>query len=486
MLFKALTASYINDSKIINFFLPWLKIYSLRVALNNAEAVRHRLKNTLEENDKIQAEMGRIKAQNIALTQKIIENGSLNFRKVDFIKDTINSEFIRNEVAGELEIPSIMTMLNWPQFFSDMNEDGFAELIRLSALLTQSNQVANELTNFWFLFGLKNFNQLLTDGYKNFKRTIACNYYNFLVQEGDAQIKTLETILPSSDLTKCMEIAKSIPVDPYFPTVLSSCKPIKTPNLNDSSHAGEQFNYVDRKDQFSYNYFLLLLREYVKNIDTKNYLEQLEEPIEGNPLLISIENKLFSQDLANSLIEFYAIDNAVNFNNINTVLEIGGGYGRNAFVILSLNPKAKIVMVDIMPALYIAQRYLSSVFKNHTIFRARQFSSYDEVSAEINNSSIIFLLPHQLELLPEKQFDLCINISSFGEMNFQQIEWYFNQINRLTKGYFYLKQWTKSINFFDDLVVEQKDYPYYPNWKQLFNRNCVIQTEFFEALYQVE
>ena len=192
-----------------------------------------------------------------------------------------------------------------------------------------------------------------------------------------------------------------------------------------------------------------------------------------------------SQDLANSLIEYYSINKHFSFKNVRTVLEIGGGYGRNAHVILSLNPHAKIVLVDILPGLYIAQRYLSSIFKDHKIFKARDFSSYDEVKTKIEEASIVFLLPHQLSLMPNKYFDLSMNISSLAEMNVEQIEWYFTQINRLTRQCFYTKQWDVSKNPFDGLELKKSDYPYPDNWQPIYSRNCAVQKAFHETLYAV-
>jgi hypothetical protein len=78
-----------------------------------------------------------------------------------------------------------------------------------------------------------------------------------------------------------------------------------------------------------------------------------------------------------------------------------------------------------------------------------------------------------------------MNISSFGEMSPDQIAWYFDQVDRLTQGYFYTKQWHESKNPFDGLVLKQSDYPYRSNWTELYSRNCAIQNAFFETLFKV-
>ncbi len=405
----------------------------------------------------------RMTGQSVASTTqlrlpKIIhkENVILFANRREKLPDQANIEGIKinlNEIAG---------LLNWPEVLDDVKRaNGFKELIRLLSLYAQEENVEhagiNDSSNCWLLLASKNWDQLLDNGYHHFKRTVGHNYFNFLVQAGDAQIKAVESLLPESILEKCKNIALSMPRDPAFAT----------------------------QEPFSYYYFVLLLWEYVKTIDTQHYLDRLEEPSEGNPLLVFSQQKSMSQDLANSLIEYYTMCKAVSFEKTHNILEIGGGYGRNAYVILTLNPNARIVLVDIMPALYIAQRYLSSVFKERKVFQARSFSCYEEVKEEIEAASIVFLLPHQLSLLPDKQFDLSMNISSFGEMHLKQIEWYFQQINRLTSQYFYMKQWNVSKNPFDKLILNRDDYPYLENWKQIYLNNCAVQDEFFETIYQV-
>ena len=132
----------------------------------------------------------------------------------------------------------------------------------------------------------------------------------------------------------------------------------------------------------------------------------------------------------------------------------------------------------------------SSIFlpflKRKKIFKAQKFSSYSDIKNEIDEADIIFLLPHQLEYFPDKFFDFTLNISSFGEMSLKQIHWYFRQINRLTRHYFYTKQWNVSKNPFDGLELTKNDYPYPATWKQIYSRNCVIQNDFFETIFQME
>lgn len=364
-----------------------------------------------------------------------------------------------NSIKAYPALDKIAGMLHWPELLDKVeSKNGFGELLRLLALFYDRESKVSNPSNCWVLLAAKNCDQLLKYGYENFKRTIGHNYFNFLVQKGDPQIKAVEGVLPAAIVEYCKGKAQILPRDPSF-------------RVN---------------DPVSYYYFVLLLWEYAKKIDRYSYLDQLEEPKEGNPILVEVEGKSMSQDLANSLIEYYSINDYAPFSKIKNVLEIGDGYGRNAHVILSLNPELRVILVDILPALYLAQRYLSSVFKNRKVFMARDFENYEEVRGEIESASIVFLMPHQLTLLPNDYVDLTMNISSFGEMSVDQIDWYFDQINRLTREYFYTKQWNESKNPFDGLVLKKRDYPYRSHWKEIYSRNCEVQIEFFETLFQVK
>lgn len=439
--FNILAKTIISRFANISFNLK--KYLSLR-----AENIIRRFTKTREQEiHSLMAINSRLENENTILHEKLSVLRSNNFKMI-----------AQKDSWERVSLGDVAGMLNWPKLLIDSERtNGFSELIRLLSLFSNEESFVNSPSCCWVLLSTKNCDQLLESGYHNFKRTIGHNYFNFLVQEGDPQIHATESLLSAETREACQQIALSIPNDPTF----------------------------DTAKQFSYHYFILLLWEYVKKIDNHHYLDKLAEPMEGNPILVTNNGKSMSQDLANSIIEYYSINEHLPFQQVSTVLEIGSGYGRNAHVILSLNPKAKIVLVDILPALYIAQRYLSSVFKNHKIFRAKAFSSYEEVKNEMEAASIVFLLPHQLALMPDKHFDLSMNISSLAEMNMDQIKWYFTQINRLTRKCFYTKQWDISKNPFDDLELKKNDYPYPENWQPIYSRNCAIQNEFHETLYAV-
>ena len=65
----------------------------------------------------------------------------------------------------------------------------------------------------------------------------------------------------------------------------------------------------------------------------------------------------------------------------------------------------------------------------------------------------------------------------------KQIHYWFQEIDRLCRGRFYSKQWITQTNEIDDIVIKREDYPAPKHWRTVFNRRCVAQPRFFEALY---
>lgn len=313
-------------------------------------------------------------------------------------------------------------------------------------------------SKYWEELNRKNLSQLAEEGYENFKRTIARSYFTWIVRPGDLQIRWLRERL---SIGAVMGAA--------FRTLFSRNHPPLT--------------WAQSK---SYSYLTRLLWEWGSANDPDHLFGRLQEPPEGNPPRVYRKGRLVSQDLMNSLLEFRSIlAPEVDRSRVRSILELGPGYGRTAFVFLSLLPGVRYILSDIPPALAISERYLSGLFKDRKIFPYRPFDHYEEVRAEFEAADLAFLLPHQLRLLPEKSVDLFINISSLHEMRLDQIRYYFDVLGRLVRTYFYFKQWRESKIPFEDVTIREADYPIPREWKKIYWRPCAVQEYFFEALFEI-
>ena len=303
-------------------------------------------------------------------------------------------------------------------------------------------------SKYWVELNRKNIDQLLHRGYDNFKRTIALNYFTWSDPNSSSQADYLKSHLPLHVSTNCA-----------FRSRLAPCH-----------------EYMTRRQSKGYNLLTYLLWEYMSRRDRFNLLQTIQEPLEGNPPRIYRRGMLISQDLANSILEYNSImDPALDASKFTSIMELGAGYGRNAYVFRKALPHVRYIVVDIPPALWVAQKYLSSQFPSDRIFYYQEFSDFSEVSDSLKNSKLAFLLPKQLDLLPDDYVDMLVNISSLHEMRFDQIEYYFGCIDRIVKRYFYMKAWKVSKIPYDDIEVRELDYPARSNWKELFRRECPVQ-----------
>ena len=186
----------------------------------------------------------------------------------------------------------------------------------------------------------------------------------------------------------------------------------------------------------------------------------LGEPALGNPPPVLHHRRLISQDLANSALETAAIRRALGREKPTSVLEIGAGYGRTAFALLGVYPKARYTIVDIEPALSLSRWYLSSLYPDRDI----AFVTSDDASAERIG-----------------EVDLAISISSLQEMTHEQVRHYLDLLDAVVDGTVFLKQWRQWTNPVDGVVIDFDQYPVPERWQQVFRESSPVQTAFDQA-----
>lgn len=330
-----------------------------------------------------------------------------------------------------------------------------------------------QASEFWEKLNQLNIEWLKTDGLDNFKRTVNNNYFNWMVHKKSVYFRNVAR----SFFAKAMRNPGKL-----LSLILT--------NIGEMQHrtyisTNTQKTFLQRK---IYALYLLFLHEYVKDNDEFGILDKLEEPMVGNPIVVEKDGKKISQDISNSYMEYSYVRNVLgdDFSKVKTVAEIGGGYGRLSYLfhLLHQGEGIKIVLIDLPPALLVAQWYMREVFSEARIMGYRNFSSFSEIEEEFKSSSICFFLPHQLELLPEGTIDLLINVSSLQEMSRNQINRYYELVEEKAH-YFYTKQWVLWENPEDKISVPAVIYPTRPDWELLNARLNPIHTEFFEAIFEV-
>ena len=312
-------------------------------------------------------------------------------------------------------------------------------------------------SKFWERYNAKNQQELDSQGFENLKRTVATNYFTWVVDRTHEQFRFLRRHTRLRD----------------WPAILWGAGRAD-PGVALPPARQRQLAVLVR-----------MLWKFAERRDPDRLLARLAEPEVGNPFPIRLGARLISQDLANAVLEYGAIREHFRpgAGERPVICELGAGYGRNAYVFAHAVPQAKYVIVDIPPALHVAERYLSEVLPGRRVFGFRCFEDFESVREEFESADLAFLLPHQAELLPAKSVDLFVNISSLHEMTMEQIGAYFGLVDRTTRGFFYTKQWYVSENPDDGIRVRHTDYPVPGRWRQLFHRPAPVQRSFFEAMY---
>jgi len=318
---------------------------------------------------------------------------------------------------------------------------------------------------FWESLAATNIAQLRDGGFGNFKRTVNMKYFNWNIL-GIVRHQLLPVLrywLKHRDWSV---------FGPEFPKSI------------DPAHSGiKSFNLLSA---VIYRVYVAMLWNYVSGEDSMGLLKKIEEPSAGNPFDIIYKGLRTSQDVCNSIHEFYqAGGGAASDGRPWNVAELGAGYGRLGYVFLKALPSSTYTIIDIPPALNLAQEYLGAVFPEEKVFKFRRFQRFEDVQEEFGAARIRFLAAHQIELLPAKEFDLVLNISSLHEMTLEQIANYLRQIDRICRGQFYTKQWKVSRAKTNGFVIKENEYPIPVSWRCLYHRQHPIQRMFFEALYSV-
>jgi len=244
-------------------------------------------------------------------------------------------------------------------------------------------------------------------------------------------------------------------------TTRDMVRAVVEPNtLSRRAWAGVDWSLIDR---YLYVFATRLLWYYAERHGDRMALAVGEAPL-GSPFPVRLRRHLVSQDLANGSLEIGTIRAGLGSVQPRQIVEIGGGYGRTAFLLLSLYPEAEYTIVDIEPARTISNWYLSTLFPTR---------------------KLLFVSPDDIEHIPMRA-DLVLSISSLQEMLPDQVERYLQWMAVIaTNGFVYLKQWNEWNNPVDDVVLRFDDYPIPQAWERVYDAPAPVQTSFRERMWRL-
>lgn len=319
---------------------------------------------------------------------------------------------------------------------------------------------------FWRDINEKNIRMLEADGLENFKRTVSQNYYNWLI-------------------TRVL--------DPQFRRVVAqwlrrpSRRPFRTEIEDDVTLrliTGSEPVTLTRRQRLFYRLFVGGVWEIMCRADTAGLRERLAEPELGNPIRIRQDDKLITQDLANSIIECnLVVELAKAAGARPRIAEIGAGYGRLAHAFVATQ-RGSYFIFDIPPALHVAQWYLSRVLADKRIFPFRRFARFEEVREELEQADLAFLSANQILQFPTGYFDVMLSISTLPEMRVDQVALYRELFGKLSRRHIFLKQWKDWKNHLDGTDLGVADYDFGRDWRLTLDRTDPVNPRFFNRVWK--
>ena len=171
------------------------------------------------------------------------------------------------------------------------------------------------------------------------------------------------------------------------------------------------------------NWFSLFSKQY-----------SLPDTLVGNPQdTISINNYKIGRSYLASFIRVHNFSKIIDFNKIESVFEIGGGFGSLCHTLLHFFPNIrKYLYLDIPPILYAGTQYLKHFFKGE-VLDYRQTRKLSSIRFSENDTrEIIAVCPWQIEKI-DAEMDLFWNSASFQEMTKDMVVNYAKHIERMLK-----------------------------------------------------
>lgn len=147
---------------------------------------------------------------------------------------------------------------------------------------------------------------------------------------------------------------------------------------------------------------------YVKSIDTLGLLHVLEEDDYFGSFTFTIDNKLVSRDLLDSIMEIYFLEKHLNLSNSQgiTILDIGAGYGRLGHrMVRGLTSVAQYLCTDAIPI---------STFLSEYYLRFR----------DLQGRATVVPLDEVEQALQSRTVNIAINVHSFSECRIAAIDWW--------------------------------------------------------------
>lgn len=189
---------------------------------------------------------------------------------------------------------------------------------------------------------------------------------------------------------------------------------------------------------------------------------------------VNIQNKEYAIRYISLLERIDYLTSFFNLNKINSLIEIGGGFGSNIHLLIqNFTNIKKIIYVDIFPNIFVGTEYLRNLFGN-SVKDYSTLNHLDEIKFEDNNDLEIICIPNWLLEKVTSKVDKLHNAASFQEMTIEQVENYKLLVSKILNK-----------NLISLIVYKSHDSPKHKTLnsdtlKKIFT-NCLVEKKFLET-----
>ena len=326
------------------------------------------------------------------------------------------------------------------------------ELVKELALYLESSDF-DETSKYWKYLVYHHVKMISNNGIENYGTSVAMNYFTWK----HLNQKQLEKLMLNINL-----------ISPLY-------------KIQD----GMTFN-----ESIEHNLIVDLLHKYVNGqpqlrriLNSHKYVGFLD----GNSPYLELEEKLITQDLLNTIVEYDFYCSVFEDMDHPRVLEIGAGSGRSLDLILNLHPGATYVVVDIPPASYLAKLRIQRAHPGAVVQMCRSGAEL-EMLLETNNFNVVFIPPSLVSYLPDAYFDIMLAVDCLHEMKMETRKKYADLATRVSK-YLYVKIWENAYIPLDRERIDSSDlagYGFSPGWQVLAQGNAFFPGTMYEYFFQVD
>jgi len=125
-------------------------------------------------------------------------------------------------------------------------------------------------------------------------------------------------------------------------------------------------------------------------------------------------------------------------NKKNIILDIGGGYGGLSRLLKNIYHNSTFVIIELPELCMLSAYFLKRNFAYKKIGTLSDFKEKDKITSDnLQNFDFVILPQNFMDKFENEVFDLIINTTSLGEMTDEMQDYYLENIERVSKNYFY-------------------------------------------------